>query len=111
MCGVLSIFTILVTSTVSGRVNLTGYWKFSVPNGGTSYLELKQEGETVTIAPRGFMRPGLAGMIHDGKMHLEGSSGPGGKTTLTYDAIVGEISFPFAELTLMVRSPTVSSSG
>ena len=32
------------------QTNMTGYWKFTVPNGGLSYMELKQDGENVTSA-------------------------------------------------------------
>ena len=38
--------TLLVVSALGYAQNtLTGYWKFSVPNGGVRYLELKQDGE------------------------------------------------------------------
>ncbi len=50
---------------------MTGYWKFTVPNGGLSYMELKQDGENVTSAGR---RP-MTGTLHDGKLHLQAGTG------------------------------------
>ena len=66
-----------------------------MPNGGTSYMELKQAGETVTSVPRGFMSPGLSGTLHGNKLHLQGSTGrPGREKTITYDATVSGDKFP-----------------
>ncbi len=80
-------FLFLTQAPLFGQTSLTGYWRFSVPNGGTSYLELKQDGETVTTVGRGFMRSSLTGIFHQGKLHLEGKSGrPGSTSTLVYDA-------------------------
>jgi alpha-galactosidase len=66
--------------------NLTGYWKFDVPNGGIRYLELKQTGETVTGSTRGGGTIPLTGTLHQGKLHLEGSVTRGGtKRTIVFD--------------------------
>jgi alpha-galactosidase len=93
--GILGVFLALLQTVAYGQTNLAGYWKFSVPNGGTSYMELHQDGETVTTVTRGFMRMGLTGTLHDGKLHLEGSFGPAGrKTTVVYDATVSGDKFP-----------------
>ncbi len=89
-----SLLLFAAPSVLFGQTNLTGYWKFSVPNGGTSYLELKQTGDTVTSTGHGFMRPGLTGTIHDGKLHLEGPSGRPGRKPVTYDAVVKGDKFP-----------------
>jgi alpha-galactosidase len=69
--------------------DLTGYWKFSVPNGGVNFLELKQNGETITGTGRGGPGRPLAGTLHNGKLHLEIPSGPASaKQFTTYDAVV-----------------------
>jgi alpha-galactosidase len=93
--GIIGIFLVILTSTVFGQTNLTEYWRFSVPDGGTSYLELKQDGAAVTSVPRGFMRTGLTGTLHAGKLHLEGSTGPEGrKRLIIYDGVVNGDKFP-----------------
>lgn len=51
---------------------MSGYWKFSMPNGGINYMELKQTGETVSTAGR---RP-MSGTLRDGKLHLQSGSDP-----------------------------------
>jgi alpha-galactosidase len=73
LCRLPGALLLFVTSLAIAQTNLTGYWKFSVPNGGVSFLELKQTGETVTGTTRGGRPVALAGTLHDGKLHLEGT--------------------------------------
>lgn len=85
--GIAGALLLAVQPALFGQTNLTGYWKFSVPNGGTNYMELKQVGNTVTTVPHGFMHPAITGTLHDGKLHLEGKAGrPGSTSTIVYDA-------------------------
>jgi len=78
---------LLVVSALGYAQNtLTGYWKFNVPNGGVRYLELKQDGETVTSIPHGGPGVTLTGTLHAGKLHLEGTvPRPGGNRTVLFD--------------------------
>jgi alpha-galactosidase len=76
------------------QTNMTGYWKFSVPEGGISYLDLKQDGETVTTVGRAGPRRALSGTLHDGKLHLEGTAQPNGRPTPVFDGIVKGDKFP-----------------
>lgn len=76
MIAIVGAFLLVVHPAVIGQTDLTGYWKFSVPNGGTSYLELKQVREAITSALRGFMRSGLTVTLYGGKLHLEAPAGP-----------------------------------
>jgi alpha-galactosidase len=79
-------FLLLTHALAFGQSDVTGYWKFSVPNGGISYLELKQTGESLTATTRGGRPLTLTGTLHDGKLHLEGSR-PGGNRTVTFDGV------------------------
>jgi alpha-galactosidase len=71
------------------QADMTGFWKFTVPNGGLNYFEFKQNGTTVTTVGR---RP-LTGTIQDGKLHLLSPNGTGNGPT-TYDATVKGDKFP-----------------
>jgi len=82
----LGAFLLLLHALAFAQVDVTGYWKFSVPNGGISYLELKQTGESLTATTRGGRPLTLTGTLHDGKLHLEGSR-PGGNRTITFDGV------------------------
>jgi len=74
---------------VWAQADLTGYWKFSVPNGGVSFLELKQSGETITGMGRGGPGRPLTGTLHNGKLHLEAPFGPASaRRILIYEAVV-----------------------
>jgi alpha-galactosidase len=79
-------FLLLTHALAFAQSDVTGYWKFSVPNGGISYLELKQTGESLTATTRGGRPLTLTGTLHDGKLHLEGSR-PGGNRTVTFDGV------------------------
>jgi alpha-galactosidase len=69
------------------QTDMGGDWKFSVPNGGSSFLELKQSGEGITGMERS--RRALTGTLHDGKLHIEIVVGPADdRTVSTYDAEV-----------------------
>jgi alpha-galactosidase len=73
----------------ASQPDLTGFWKFSVPNGGVNFLELKQNGETITGTGRGGPGRPITGTLHSGKLHLEVPSGPASaKQFTTYDAVV-----------------------
>ena len=68
------------------QTDLTGYWKFSVPNGSSSFLELKQSGEAITGVDRS--RRALTGTLHDGRLHIEIIVGRAdNRTVFTYDAV------------------------
>ena len=69
-----------------GQASLTGYWKFSVPDGGTRFLALQQAGENLTGSTQGGRPVPLTGTVHDGKLHLEGTTvGGANKRTLVFD--------------------------
>lgn len=53
--------------------NLTGYWAFRVPNGGTGYLQLKQTGNDVEAIDLGFLKTPLRGTFQNGELHLKGT--------------------------------------
>ncbi|HEY0796082.1 MAG TPA: hypothetical protein VGD64_09900 [Acidisarcina sp.] len=72
---------------------MTGFWKFSLPYGGTSYLELKQRGEVVTSVGRGGPRRAITGTLHNGKLHLEGAVGRPGSKPPVFDGVVGDVVF------------------
>jgi hypothetical protein len=73
----LATFLLLAQALGFAQSDVTGFWKFSVPNGGISFLELKQMGDTVTGATRGGRPVTLTGTLHDGKLHLEGTASRG----------------------------------
>jgi alpha-galactosidase len=78
----------LAHSLAFAQSDLTGYWKFSVPNGGVRFLELKQTGEMVSGNTRGGAPVALSGALRAGKLHLEGSSTRSGvKHTIAFDGV------------------------
>ena len=84
----LGVILLLTHSLAFAQSDLTGFWKFSVPNGGVSYLELKQTGETLTGTTHGGRPVPLTGTLRDGKLHLEGTvSRPGGNHTIAFDGV------------------------
>ena len=83
---ILGMFLLTTQSVLLAQTNLTGYWKFTVPNGGVSFLELKQEGDIVTGTSRGGPPHALTGTLRDGKLHLEGKVGRSGNRTVVYDS-------------------------
>jgi hypothetical protein len=86
LCRRLGALLLFATSLSFAQTDLTGYWKFSVPNGGVSFLELKQTGETVTGTKGGGRPVALAGTLHDGKLHVEGTvTGSGGKRSIVFE--------------------------
>jgi alpha-galactosidase len=79
---------LLTHSLGFAQSDVTGFWKFSVPNGGVSYLELNQTGETLTGSTHGGRPVMLTGTLHDGKLHLEGTvSRPGGNRIIGFDGV------------------------
>ena len=79
---------LLLPSHLFAQSDVTGYWKFSVPNGGVSFLQLKQQGEKVTGETRGGRSVTLTGTLHNGKLHLEGTvKRSGGTRTVTFDGV------------------------
>ncbi len=77
------------------QTSLTGYWKFSVPNGGVSYMELTQNGNAITGAGHGGPTRQITGTLLAGKLHIEIQTGPiAEKRTTEYDAIVQGDKFP-----------------
>lgn len=94
---VTSALLFLVHGIALGQTDLTGYWKYSIPNGGVTYLELKQSGETITGNGHGGPTRQLSGTLHGGKLHLEIPSpfGPANANRVTtYDAVVKGDKFP-----------------
>jgi len=80
-----------VSTCAWGQTNLTGYWKFSVPNRGVAFLELKQTGDEIYVAGRGGMPEKPNGTLQGGKLHVEISSPfgpPNPKRVTVYDAVV-----------------------
>jgi len=74
---------------------MTGYWKFSVTDGGVSFLELKQTGEAITSPGRS----PITGTLHNGKLHLESGVAP--RLTVydaTYLELALRLSLPLATL-------------
>ena len=86
LCRRLGTLLLFVTALGLAQTSLTGYWKFSVPNGGVSFLELKQTGESVTGTTRGGRSVALAGTLHEGKLHLEGTvTRSGAKRSIVFE--------------------------
>ena len=84
----LATFLLMTHALAFAQSDVSGYWKFSVPNGGISFLELKQTGETVTGTRRGGRPVTLTGTLHDGKLHLEGTiTRAGGNRTIGFDGV------------------------
>jgi alpha-galactosidase len=74
-----------------GQTDLTGYWKFSVPNGGINFLEFKQTGDQIFVNGRSGMSQSPYGTLQGDKLHLEIPSpfGPPDPNRVTvYDAVV-----------------------
>src|SRR5271170_76666 len=86
LLGAFGACLLLTPSVLFAQTNLTGYWKFNDPNGGVGFLELRQDGETVTGSRRGGPPQSLSGTLHDGKLHLEGSPGRNGGKGPVYEA-------------------------
>jgi alpha-galactosidase len=85
-CKRSGVLLLLVTSLAFSQTSLTGYWKFSVPNGGVSFLELKQTGEAVTGSTRSGRPVALAGTLHGRALHLEGMvTNSAGKHTIVFE--------------------------
>jgi alpha-galactosidase len=84
------------------QTNMTGYWKFSVPNGGVSFIELKQSGDTITSVDHGRFGPArtLSGTLQGGgKLQLKATYQQGGaQRTIEYDATVQGDKFPATRL-------------
>ncbi|MEO6924091.1 MAG: glycoside hydrolase family 27 protein [Bryocella sp.] len=69
--------------------DLTGYWAFRVPNGGTNYIQLKQTGNDVESIEVGFLRAHLYGTFHNGELHLKGMATHAGHSyPMSYDGRV-----------------------
>jgi alpha-galactosidase len=74
-----------------GQTDLSGYWKFSVPNGGVSFLEFKQTGDQIFVSGRSGMSQSPYGTLQGDKLHLEIPSPfgpPDPKRVTVYDAVV-----------------------
>ena len=79
---------ILGALVLSAQTDMTGYWAFRVKDGGVSYMQLQQTGETLSsVTPPG-RPPGrdgaLSGTLHEGKLHLTGA----GPRQTVYDGVV-----------------------
>lgn len=77
-CAAVALLAIVCTGATHAQSdasigNLNGYWAFRVPNGGTSYLQLKQTGSAVESIDFGFLKTRLYGTFHNGELHLKGA--------------------------------------
>jgi len=93
MKSMLAVTVLLLASraTVWGQTDLTGYWKYAVPNGGVNFLELKQAGNEVFASGRGGMSQKPYGTLDGAKLHIAipFPFGPPDPTRVTvYDAVV-----------------------
>jgi alpha-galactosidase len=62
---------LFVTAALPAQTDLTGFWVQRVPNGGITYLELKQAGENITgNYVNGGPARTLTGTLSAGKLHL-----------------------------------------
>jgi alpha-galactosidase len=85
----------LLSATAFAQNDMTGYWKFSVRDGGVNFLELKQTGETITGTGRGGATRTITGTLHAGHLHLEVPTGPASeKRVIMYEATVSGDKFP-----------------
>ena len=78
------------SAPASGQTDLTGFWKFSVPNGGVNFLELKQTGEEIFVRGHNGMPQQPYGTLHGDRLHLEIPSPfgpPNAKRVTVYDAV------------------------
>jgi hypothetical protein len=79
------------------QTDVSGYWKFSVTDGGLNYLELKQTGTDVYVSGRNGMSKTPLGTLQDNKLHLEIPAPfgpPNPKRVTVYDAVVKGDKFP-----------------
>ncbi len=68
---------------------LTGLWAFRVPNGGTGFFKLNQNGNSIRGTDIGFRQMALNGTVEDGVLHMEGSFTHAGHTYgVTYDGTI-----------------------
>jgi alpha-galactosidase len=92
LCG------IFASRFASAQTSMTGFWKFSVPNGGVDFFELKQDGTSISsVGGRGPFG-GLQGTLQNGKLHLHRGN-PGGYE-VSYDATVKGDSFEAVRTTV-----------
>ncbi len=66
--------------------SIDGYWRYTVPNGGTNYFLLKQSGETLTGTKLEWNNK-LTGTLVGSKFHIDVSGKFGGSTEFTYDGV------------------------
>ncbi len=79
------------------QTDVTGYWKFSVTDGGLNYLDLKQTGTDVYVSGRNGLSKTPLGALQGGRLHLEipAPFGPPNPKRMTvYDAVVKGDKFP-----------------
>ncbi len=67
------------TSMALAETGLSGYWEYRVPNGGTSFFLITQEGEKVTATYQPGQRA-MSGSLHDGKLELSSQVKYGNET-------------------------------
>lgn len=89
------ILVFCVHFAADAQTDMSGYWKFSVPNGGVTFLELKQSGERIGGVGRGGPARSMSGTLQHGKLHLEMSFGSTDKKQMiVYEAVVHGDKFP-----------------
>jgi acetyl esterase/lipase len=66
-----SVLFFALRSNAASESDLTGYWKYSVKDGGTNSLEFKQAGEQIFAGGRNGMPQVPYGTLSGDKLHLE----------------------------------------
>jgi alpha-galactosidase len=90
-------FLACLCETAPGQTDLTGFWKYSVQDGGVNYLEFKQAGEQIFVGGRNGMSQTPYGTLHGDKLHIQVPSpfgNPDSKRFTTYDAVIKGDKFP-----------------
>lgn len=79
-------------------VDMTGYWAFRVPNGGTGYLQLDQTGNQLKGTDLGFLRMPIHGTIEGKQFHLSGTfSHAGHSYDVNYQGTLDSTGFDMTE--------------
>jgi hypothetical protein len=91
--------SILLCGTASiafGQTDVSGFWKYTVPERGVSFLELKQVGNEIFVDGRNGFSTKPFGELKGNKLHLEIPSpfgSPDAKRFTTYDAVLNGVKF------------------
>jgi alpha-galactosidase len=75
----IAILALACATMAVAQTGLRGYWEYRVPNGGTTFFLITQEGDTVTAT----YQPGrrvMSGTLRDGRLELSSQVKYGGQT-------------------------------